>query len=751
MRHSPLILLVASITVAVLVAPGLRAQSCYDYENNLCWKGNIPLRGGGGSSVLGHIAGSADEFGVAYERDGFMLYETTSDPLSPNVYGPIPSYGLFHAVVTDQEFYWVADSDSGLVLIDARDPGTMHIEDVINVPATGVGMSRDYIMCAAQDNSFTLVDNNPADPKIVDSTTLPGAGWAVCEAQDMQHAYVACWDAGLAVVDVTTSPPTVVDTVGIMTNAVSVCVHDTLLFVGGSNAYFTYGTLEVLSVSDPAHPYHLTGVSCAPPWDVDYIDNHLYASGYDLSIFGLEGGVFPSLEERVTMTGQAKGGVLATNDYCYVVVNPSWTDAGGVNVLAKPTHSFRSAHNTWNVVQDAMDIVAGDGYAYVLQYTSPLAITAVDLSTGMASDTATALNSVDPNCLTQWGDYLLVATEEDGLYVFEIVSPGDVEHISQVDFPDNENFEEVAAYDQFAYCAAETCIIVVDMNVPTNPIMLNAIDGETQNGLPGLDVYGDVMYAAFENYDGALAIRAYDLGADPVDPPVLGETATVADSYPEELDAVGGMVYVAGPHGLTIADFTDPTHPAWRSQTTMGWIAYSVEVSGTWAYVASDDDGVYVVDCADPVHPEIVGHVCAQPPMSDDPCAVALHGDDVLFVDWDSYLGVGYRMCDEVLDVPEHDDTFVARPGLRQNHPNPFNPKTSVTYSLPTDGHARVGVYNVAGRLVATLVDGPQSAGEHVAVWDGRTDAGEEAASGVYFCRLETEESSRSISMVLLK
>jgi len=165
----------------------------------------------------------------------------------------------------------------------------------------------------------------------------------------------------------------------------------------------------------------------------------------------------------------------------------------------------------------------------------------------------------------------------------------------------------------------------------------------------------------------------------------------------------------------------------------------------------SSDDGVYVVDCAHPGDPEIVGHVCAQPPMTDAPAAVALHGDDVLFVDWDAYLAVAYRMCDEVLDVPGDDHVSWKRPELRQNHPNPFNPKTSVSYALPTDGHARVGIYNVAGRLVATLVDGPQTAGEHVAVWNGRTDAGEEAASGVYFCRLETEESHRSIRMVLLK
>ena len=750
MRTHCMVTVVALVLVA-LVATGIQAQSCYHYENNLCWKGNIPLRGDGGTSVLGHIAGSADVFGVAYERDGFLLYQTTSDPLAPDVYGPIPSFGLFHAVVEGGGYYWVADSDTGLVLIDARDPGTMHIEDVVDVPATGVGKSRDHIMCADQGGTFSLVTNDPTDPQVAGSTTLPGAGWAVCEAQDLQHAYVACWDAGVAVVDCTTTPPSVVNTVSVPNNAVSVCVVDTLLYVGTSNDYFSYGSLEVLSISDRVNPHHIAGVGSHPPWDMSYSDGHIYASGYGLSIFGLEGGVYPGLAEHVTMTGQALGGVLATSDYCYVVVNPSWVDAGGVNVLAKPSHSFRSAHTTWGGLTYASDVIADGGYAYVLQYTDPVSISAVDLETGTVTDLASAANGSDPTSMKQFDGHILVTTEDDGLLVFEILSPGQVEYVTGIVFPDTDVLSEVATYGEYAYCAGETAIVVVDLQTPSVPVMVQTLDGGIYGSFRGLDIYGDVMYAAFDNYDGELAIRAYDVGADPVDPPVLGELATVADGYSEELDAVGGTVYVAGSHGLTIADFTDPSNPAWASQLTTGWISYAVEVSGTWAYVVSSDDGVYVVDCADPFHPEIVGHVCAQPPMTDAPAAVTLHGDDVLFVDWDSSLAVAYRMCDEVLDVPEQDDTFVARPGLSQNQPNPFNPTTSVSYTLPTGGHAKLGVYNVAGRLVATLFDGPRTAGEHIAVWDGRTDDGEEAASGVYFCRLETEESHRSISMVLLK
>ncbi|MCK4512058.1 T9SS type A sorting domain-containing protein, partial [bacterium] len=70
--------------------------------------------------------------------------------------------------------------------------------------------------------------------------------------------------------------------------------------------------------------------------------------------------------------------------------------------------------------------------------------------------------------------------------------------------------------------------------------------------------------------------------------------------------------------------------------------------------------------------------------------------------------------------------------------PNPFNPVTTIDFSLAVDGRATIRVFNAAGRVVRTLVDRDVEAGEHRAVWDGTTDAGQRAASGVYFLRMET-------------
>ncbi len=98
----------------------------------------------------------------------------------------------------------------------------------------------------------------------------------------------------------------------------------------------------------------------------------------------------------------------------------------------------------------------------------------------------------------------------------------------------------------------------------------------------------------------------------------------------------------------------------------------------------------------------------------------------------------------ELEDLPE-----VAM--LTGNYPNPFNPATTISYSLPQDSDVQLEVYNVRGQLVKTLVDGYQQAGERHAVWNGTDDSGREVGSGVYFYKLATENHQDVRRMVLVK
>ena len=88
---------------------------------------------------------------------------------------------------------------------------------------------------------------------------------------------------------------------------------------------------------------------------------------------------------------------------------------------------------------------------------------------------------------------------------------------------------------------------------------------------------------------------------------------------------------------------------------------------------------------------------------------------------------------------------------LCQNYPNPFNPSTAIAFSLQRAGQVSLVVYNSLGQRVSDLYSGPLPAGLHTFWWHGTTDGGERVASGIYFYRLEFENSAQTKKMVLLK
>jgi hypothetical protein len=91
---------------------------------------------------------------------------------------------------------------------------------------------------------------------------------------------------------------------------------------------------------------------------------------------------------------------------------------------------------------------------------------------------------------------------------------------------------------------------------------------------------------------------------------------------------------------------------------------------------------------------------------------------------------------------------------LGRNVPNPFNPSTRITFTIPNkagSGSVKLSVFDVRGRLVARLVDGPKGSGSYTVTWNGRNRYGAEVGTGVYFYRLQWNSQTISRRMVLLK
>jgi len=88
---------------------------------------------------------------------------------------------------------------------------------------------------------------------------------------------------------------------------------------------------------------------------------------------------------------------------------------------------------------------------------------------------------------------------------------------------------------------------------------------------------------------------------------------------------------------------------------------------------------------------------------------------------------------------------------LSQNQPNPFNPTTTIAFGVARGGRVTLRVYDVAGRLIKTLVDDERIPGAYKSTWDGRNNDGRHVSSGVYFYRLVAGGETRVKKMVVLK
>lgn len=88
---------------------------------------------------------------------------------------------------------------------------------------------------------------------------------------------------------------------------------------------------------------------------------------------------------------------------------------------------------------------------------------------------------------------------------------------------------------------------------------------------------------------------------------------------------------------------------------------------------------------------------------------------------------------------------------LYNNYPNPFNPQTTIKYDLQKSGKVVIEIFNLLGQKIKTLVNEDKTAGSYTTTWNGTTDKGLYAASGIYFYRIKTENFSNTKKMLLIR
>jgi hypothetical protein len=240
-----------------------------------------------------------------------------------------------------------------------------------------------------------------------------------------------------------------------------------------------------------------------------------------------------------------------------------------------------------------------------------------------------------------------------------------------------------------------------------------------------------------------------------------------------------------------VIDITNPASPGIVGSVDTPGLALDVAVVGSYAYVADSFSGLQIVpaQCDEPVavliqsfeargvesgvelawdieaDEEIKGFRIYRGANEQAPDEL-VNTSGVIPAESRSYLdgdvsggGKTYRYTLAVVTADDSEirsqsvmvRTSARSLALHQNRPNPFNPTTSISFTLPNKARVDLSVYNLQGQLVKTLVSEALDAGIKEVVWNGTDARGDPVASGVYFYRLKAGKKVLTRKMVHLK
>ncbi len=379
-------------------------------------------------------------------------------------------------------------------------------------------------------------------------------------------------------------------------------------------------------------------------------------------------------------------------------------DSPGVTCLA------RLWHNSSNRVA-----LEGD-YAYVAEWADGLRI--IDISNPANPFSVCSYATPDlVRSVTLSGSYAYVAANNSGVRIIDISNPTDPQEVGFYDTPGNAY--SVALSGDYAYVAdAISGLLIIDISDPEDPQEIGSYI--TEGFAEDVAVSGDYAYVTSYDHDmGYSYFRIFDV-SNPADPIRVGHF-DIFETY--------NGIFVSGDHafiavqslGIVIINIANPAITEYVGTCYGSWHAQNVNVYGDIACAAVGRNGFKIYDISNLAEPALIGFYETQEDVKD-----AVLVDNITYVSEGEEFGV--YDCYHALTVPECRFSDIPTEYIVSSpHPNPFNPMTYITVSLPDAAFFQMMVYNVLGQRVDILANKTINAGHHSFTFDATKLSG-----GVY-------------------
>jgi hypothetical protein len=504
------------------------------------------------------------------------------------IIGSVDTPGSIRDVTVIDNTAYVANSDSGLQVIDISNPAgpqLLGFVDTSNAMEVTVVGNTAYV--ADGQSGLQVIDiSNPANPQIIGSVDTPSFAWGVSVVGGT--AYVANSDSGLQVIDISNpADPLIIGSVDTAYIAYDVAAV-------GDTAYVTVGNkgLQVIDISNPADPQIIGSVD-TPHIANDVIlvgDTAFVADGSSgLQVIDISNPASPQIIGAVDTPGSARG-VTVVGSTAYVA-----DDYSGVQIIDISNPASPQIIGSVDTKGSARGVTVVGGTAYMADQSTGLQI--IDISTPPKPQVIGSVDTPDRAYgVTVVDDTAYVVDGNSGLQLIDISNPASPQIIGSVDTPGSARGVTVVC--STGYVADYSGLQVIDISNLTSPQIIGSV--ATSDWARGVTVVGSTAYVV----SGGLQI--IDI-SNPASPQIIGSVDTPKSAF--DVAVVGDTAYVVMSDGLQVIDISYPASPKIiGSVNTPGW-AMGVTVVGDTAYVADYSSGLQVIDISSPASPQIIGSV----------------------------------------------------------------------------------------------------------------------------------------------
>ncbi len=340
-----------------------------------------------------------------------------------------------------------------------------------------------------------------------------------------------------------------------------------------------------------------------------------------------------------------------------------------------------------------------------------------------------------------------------GIKIYDVSIPESPELLNTI-ITDNYQTKKIGNY--LIFRNGIYSIKILDISNPNNPTYITSLINDHQ--IVSYQIKDDLLFANIhDSYNNVNGIEIYDI-SDISNPESISFVDIEYDFF--ELKAFQDVLY-AGYYNLSwygsssgyfIIDVSDPYNPSVINEfyvhslgndRGVGFGSITCNLTGNNLVVADNrSNRILTYDASDITNPILQDEFRWNLQTS----SIKFDGENLILNNWVN--GITELDWNQFLSVNE--DVIIAKEILLTNYPNPFNPTTTISFSIPVESEVELSVYNIKGQKVKTVSKNIFKTGYHSVIWNGDDESGKAVSSGVYLYKLSVTGESEIIKKCML-